>query len=221
MNIDLKAVEKSFFQGNHKISVLKELKLAVEKAQTVAIIGESGSGKSTLLSLIAGLEKSSEGKVEVLGSDMGQLTEEELTLFRGQNMGIVFQNYYLVPYLTALENVQLPLDIVGKQEQHDKALALLEEVGLKDRHQHFAHELSGGESQRVALARALVHEPQLVLADEPSGNLDEGTGAQVMKLLFDLVKEKNMTLLLVTHNKELAQKCDKVYKLSNGQLDLI
>lgn len=218
MIIDFQSVSKSFVQGSQQISVLNNLNLQVAKSETLAIVGESGSGKSTLLSLMAGLEFPSEGKIQVLERDLSKMNEEEITAFRGQHIGIVFQSYYLVPYLTALENVLLPLEILGNQRDLNAAKELLHKVKLEHRASHFFHQLSGGEAQRVALARALIHKPSLILADEPSGNLDEKTGHQVMDLLFDLVEKSNSTLVLVTHNLPLAQRCQRVTTLQNGRL---
>jgi putative ABC transport system ATP-binding protein len=173
--------------------------------------------------LIAGLEKPSSGKAIVLGQDVQDLDDEAMANLRAQKMGIVFQNYYLIPHLTAIENILLPLQLTKSSamktsQQKEQAMELLKRVKLESRAHHFSHQLSGGEAQRVALARALIHKPQLVLADEPSGNLDEETGIEVMDLLFGLVKSQEQTLVLVTHNKVLAQRCRKNFLLKAGQL---
>lgn len=218
MIVDFQGVSKVFTQGSQSIAVLEQLNLQIQKSQSIAIVGESGSGKSTLLSLIAGLEAPTSGKLSVLGCNFKQMNEDEITVFRGKNIGFVFQNYYLVPYLTALENIMLPLEINGLKNDLSMGRELLEKVKLDHRADHFFHQLSGGEAQRVSLARALIHQPSLILADEPSGNLDEETGKQVMALLFDLVQKSNTTLVLVTHNRQLAEKCQKMLTLNHGQL---
>ncbi|MCB9026451.1 MAG: ABC transporter ATP-binding protein [Bdellovibrionaceae bacterium] len=218
MIIDFQGVTKVFSQGSQSIAVLDQLNLQIQESQSIAIVGESGSGKSTLLSLIAGLESPSSGELRVLGKDYWQMDEDEITVFRGKNIGIVFQSYYLVPYLTALENIMLPLEINGLKNDLARGEELLRLVKLDHRGGHFFHQLSGGEAQRVSLARALIHRPSLILADEPSGNLDEETGQQVMDLLFNLVEKSNSTLVLVTHNRNLAKKCQKTLWLTHGQL---
>ena len=218
MIIDFQGVSKRFKQGHQSIEVLKNLNLKVDREQTLAIVGESGSGKTTLLSIMAGLEVPSEVYCQILGKEFTKLNENEITEFRGKNMGIVFQSYYLVPYLTALENVLLPLEIIGQKSDEQLAMDLLAKVQLEHRYHHFFHELSGGEAQRVALARALIHRPSLILADEPSGNLDEKTGLQVMDLLFELIDSSKSTLILVTHNRSLANRCQRVVELKQGQL---
>jgi putative ABC transport system ATP-binding protein len=213
MIVNISGLEKSFKQGSDKISVIKNFNLSIEPGQTLAILGPSGSGKSTLLSLLAGLDQPDSGQIEIVGENLTQLSEEQLTLFRAKNLGIVFQQYHLFAHLTALENVMLALEILGYPSPETEAKAALTAVGLQHRTHHFPHQLSGGENQRVAIARAFAIKPKLLLADEPSGSLDSKTGEQVMDLLFSLVKEKQTTLVLVTHNEELAQRCQRQLRM--------
>lgn len=216
----LHEVSKSFEQGSQKIKVLDHLDFIVEHGETVSILGQSGSGKSTLLSLLAGLDHPDKGTVEVKGEDLAKLSQDQLSKFRSKNLGIVFQQYHLMSNLTALENVGIPLELQGKSDFTEPAMLALDQVGLSDRLNHFPSQLSGGECQRVALARAIVSEPSFILADEPSGNLDRKTGGEIMDLLFRLCREKEQSLILVTHNQELAQSCDRTLVLSDGQLNI-
>lgn len=218
MILSLENVNKSYHQGRRDINVLKGLNFKVEKAQSVAILGKSGSGKSTFLSLVAGLDRPQSGKIIINNHDITLMSEEELTKFRAQQIGIVFQQFHLMSTLTALENVMLPLEILKIPDAVNLAQDILKKVELGHRLHHFPNELSGGECQRVAIARALVTKPKLLLADEPSGNLDNETGDFVMKLLFELVQDFQTTLLLVTHDKELAMKCASVYTLKEQGL---
>lgn len=217
MQIELKSVTKKFIQGGRSIEVLKGIDLKIASGEVCAILGRSGSGKSTLLSLIGGLDLPSSGEIWLDKKNIQNWSDEQRTQFRGKEIGIVFQNYFLVPHLTALENVELPLEILGRPDQQ-KARSLLEQVGLSHRFEHFPRQLSGGEAQRVAMARALIHEPRLLLADEPSGQLDFETGAQVMNLFFELVKNKGVTGLLVTHDLELAKRADRVIRIEGGRV---
>lgn len=214
---------KSYTQGKRKIEILKGLNLSVEKGESIAILGQSGSGKSTFLSVMAGIDSIDSGEILFDDVTMTNLSEDEMTSFRGQQMGIVFQQFHLLPHLSALENVSLPLEIFGvsAKEASDKAKDLLEKVGLEHRYDHFPSQLSGGEKQRVAIARSLIADPKLLLADEPSGSLDEETGVQIMELIFDLVEKLETTLILVTHNQELAKRCEKIYQLEHGKLHLM
>ncbi len=211
-------VKKSFSQGDRKVDVLKGLNLEVTKGQTLAIIGQSGSGKSTLLSLLAGLDQPTSGKVSVDGNDLGSLNEEQLALYRGQKIGLVFQQFHLMKHLTALENVALPLEILKMENPRERAAACLEQLSLSHRLDHFPHQLSGGECQRVAIARAIAPKPSLLLADEPSGNLDSDTGDRVVSELFDLVAHNDMTMLVVTHSQLLADRCNSKLLLQDGVL---
>jgi|TARA_B110000495_G_C23041242_1_gene624713 putative ABC transport system ATP-binding protein len=215
----LNQVSKSFEQGKQKIEVLARLDFIVERGESVSILGQSGSGKSTLLSLLAGLDHPDDGTVEVKGEDLAKLSQDQLSKFRSKNLGIVFQQYHLMSNLTALENVGIPLELQGKSDFTEPARRALSQVGLSNRLNHFPSQLSGGECQRVALARAIVSEPSFILADEPSGNLDRKTGGEIMDLLFHLCREKERSLILVTHNLELAQSCDRSLVLRDGHLN--
>ncbi|MGE3973621.1 MAG: ABC transporter ATP-binding protein [Bdellovibrionales bacterium] len=222
MNSDLllqvRSVSKSFVQGTNRIEVLKNLELSVRKGETVAILGESGSGKSTLLSLLAGLDKPDKGNILIDSFDISQMSEAELTNVRGQLLGMVFQQYHLIPSLNALENISLPLDIQKQVDAEVRSKNALAQVGLSHRASHLPHQMSGGECQRVAIARAIVPRPLLLLADEPSGNLDVNTGTHVLDMMFDIIKTNHMTALFVTHSEEVARRCQRRVHLKNGQL---
>ena len=200
------------------VDILRGIDLRVPTGEAVAIVGPSGSGKSTLLMVIAGLERATEGRVEVVGADLGSLDEDGLARLRAANIGIVFQSFHLVPTMTALENVALPLEFLDHDDAFAAARATLAEVGLSHREAHFPGQLSGGEQQRVAMARALAPGPALILADEPTGNLDLATGAQVMDLLFALKERTGATLLLITHDRTLAKRCDRIVSLADGRI---
>lgn len=217
--LSLKQVSKSFHQGNHRIEVLNRLDLSIQPGEIVSILGQSGSGKSTLLSLLAGLDHPDTGTVEVKGDNLAELSQDQLSKFRSKNLGIVFQQYHLMSNLTALENVSVPLELQGNREFGEPARMALKQVGLSNRLSHFPSKLSGGECQRVALARAIVSEPSLILADEPSGNLDQKTGTEIMDLLFRLCRDRGQSLILVTHNHDLAKLCDRTLILSDGRLE--
>jgi len=214
----LKQVSKSFHQGSLKIEVLHRLDLSVQPGEIVSILGQSGSGKSTLLSLLSGLDHPEMGTVEVKGENLAKLSQDQLSKFRSKNLGIVFQQYHLMSNLTALENVGVPLELQGSREFVKPARLALKQVDLSNRLAHFPSQLSGGECQRVALARAMVSEPSLILADEPSGNLDQKTGREIMDLIFRLCRDRGQSLILVTHNHELAKLCDRTLLLSDGRL---
>lgn len=216
MSIRIQNLAKTFVQSTVKIEVLRNLNLEIQKQQKVAILGQSGSGKSTFLSLMAGLERPDFGSIFIDNTDLAALGEKERTQFRAKNISIVFQQYHLVSHLTALENIMLPLEILKHENAHARAMALLEEMNLSHRISHFPHQLSGGECQRVAIARALVVEPSLILADEPSGNLDLETGDKVMDVFFEITNKHKSTVLLVTHSPALAQRCDRMVYLKNG-----
>ena len=217
MILEIKNLTKNFVQADKSnIEVLKNLNLEVIKGETLAVVGQSGSGKSTLLSLLAGLDRQTSGSLKLHNKELFNLSEVEMTQFRAENIGIIFQQFYLMPHLTSLENVSLPLEMFGYKESRDRALEAIDQVGLSDRIKHFPHQLSGGESQRVAIARAIVIRPSILLADEPTGNLDNSTGRQIADLIFNLVKNTEMTMLLVTHNTELANRCSRQVTLKNG-----
>ncbi len=218
MSIQIKSLNKSYHLDTQPIKILKDLNVSIKTSEVVAVLGSSGSGKSTLLSLLAGLDSADSGQILFNETDIIQLNQKQLTAFRSENIGIVFQNYYLVSHLTALENVLLPLDIQNKKISSNEAEGLLQKVGLGHRLHHAPGELSGGESQRLAIARALITKPQLLLADEPSGSLDTETGKKVMDLFFDQVRANKTTTILVTHDRSLADRCDRILKLENGQL---
>lgn len=218
MSVQIKNLNKSYYLDTQKIEILKDLSVEIKTSEMVAVLGSSGSGKSTLLSLLAGLDFCDSGEIWFNQIDIARLNQKELTAFRAEHIGIVFQNYYLVSHLTALENVLLPLEIQNKMTSIEEAVNLLQKVGLGHRLHHAPGELSGGESQRLAIARALISKPQLLLADEPSGSLDTETGKKVMDLFFEQVRANGTTTVLVTHDRGLADRCDRVLKLENGQL---
>jgi len=201
-----------------EVNILRGINLDIKRGETIGLVGPSGSGKTSMLMVIAGLERPTEGAVHVAGNDITHLNEDKLALFRREHVGIVFQSFHLVPTMTALENVALPLEFSGAANPAEQADAALRKTGLGDRLHHFPGELSGGEQRRVALARAFVVKPSLLLADEPTGNLDRETGAMVMDLLFDLQREHNTTLVLVTHDEILASRCDRSIHMVDGQL---
>ncbi len=209
-------LKKSYGEGSSLVEVLKGINLEIKKGETVALLGKSGSGKSTLLSLLSGLDTPDSGEILMDGKNISFLTEKELTSFRAQNMGIVFQQFHLVSTLSALENVLLPLELLKRPGAMERATLLLDQVGLSSRKEHLPSQLSGGESQRVAIARAMAISPKILFADEPSGNLDEETGEHVMDLLFKMVKESETTMVLVTHDRDLAKKCSRVIHLEHG-----
>ena len=220
MLLEINQLYKSFPQADHgQIDVLKNINLEIHEGETVAVVGQSGSGKSTLLSLMAGLDRQTTGSLRLRDKEISEMSEVKLTQFRAENIGIIFQQFYLMPHLTALENVSLPLEMFGYEDYLNRAKETLQQVGLSDREQHFPHQLSGGESQRVAIARAVVGRPSILLADEPTGNLDNETGVQVANLLFELVKTTGMTMLLVTHNTEMAKRCTRQMTLQFGTFE--
>jgi putative ABC transport system ATP-binding protein len=209
---------KTYRQGAEVLEVLDAVAFSARAGASVAITGPSGSGKSTLLGLVAGLDTPTRGRVVVAGQDLALLGASALAAFRGARMGFVFQSYRLLPSLTALENVALPLELARDASARERAHAALAEVGLAARARHLPARLSGGEQQRVAVARAIVHAPALILADEPTGNLDSRTGAQIADLLFGLVERHRATLLLVTHEASLASRCARVIRLEDGRI---
>ena len=200
------------------VEILRGITLSVQKGETVGLVGPSGSGKSSLLMLMGGLERATGGQVRALGQDLTALDEDALARFRRQNMGVVFQSFHLIPTMTALENVAIPLELAGAKDAFPRAEAELASVGLGHRMDHYPSQLSGGEQQRVALARAAVPRPALLLADEPTGNLDGVNGQAIMDLLFGLRDRHGATLVLVTHDADLARRCDRVIRLADGRL---
>jgi len=218
MSLKLENLVKNYRQGDADIQVLKGLSAEIKDSEVVAVLGQSGSGKSTLLSLMAGLDRPTSGKIIIAGREISNLSEEEMTEFRGQTIGIVFQQFHLLPHLTALENVMLPLEIWNQTGRVKKAQDVLHQMGLSHRLNHFPSQLSGGECQRVAIARALVVKPQILLADEPSGNLDTTTGKKVMDVFFDVTRANKVTTILVTHSEALAHRCDRQIVLENGTM---
>jgi putative ABC transport system ATP-binding protein len=199
-----------------EVNILRGVSLRVAEGETVGIVGPSGSGKSTLMMVVAGLERATEGSVRVAGHDLGALGEDGLALFRRDNVGIVFQSFHLISTMTALENVAVPLEFAGRPDAFARARRELEAVGLGHRLDHYPGQLSGGEQQRVALARAFAVTPRLLLADEPTGNLDRATGEQVIDLLFERHRQSGSTLLLITHDAALAARCDRVLHVEDG-----
>lgn len=218
VTVEVKNIRKSYGEGEGRVEVLKGINLQINKGETLALVGKSGSGKSTLLSLLAGLDKSNSGEIQIEGKSITGMSEKDLTRFRATHMGIVFQQFHLVSTLTALENVLLPLELLKREGAKERAQELLEAVGLLHRAHHLPSQLSGGESQRVAIARAMATKPSILFADEPSGNLDEETGEKVMDLLFKMVAESGTTMVLVTHDLDLAKKCSRVVHLEHGSL---
>src|SRR5271167_1589954 len=217
--ISLSGVNLSLGRGAGRVHILKDIALNIRRGEAVGLIGPSGSGKSTLLMVMAGLERPDAGAVAVDGEEIGRLDEDALARFRGRRIGIVFQSFHLIPTMTALENVAAPLELAGASDAMARAHAELEQVGLSDRLSHYPAQLSGGEQQRVALARALCPRPSLLIADEPTGNLDEATGRAIIDLLFDLPVRHGATLALVTHDAALAARCDRMIRMRSGRVE--
>ncbi len=216
LNVD--NLRKTYASGSKTLTVLDDISFDIEEGDTFAIVGPSGSGKTTLLGLCAGLDQPDSGTVELCGSGLGLMNEDERALLRNRNVGFIFQNFQLLPTLTALENVSVPLELQGARNAVPKAEELLGKVGLADRMGHYPSQLSGGEQQRVALARAFSNAPSILFADEPTGNLDEETGEKVVDLLFELNKEAGTTLVIVTHDLDLAKKNQNILRLKSGKI---
>lgn len=216
--LHLHQVGKVYRSGNRDLKVLDDVNFSVEAGSTLSIVGPSGSGKTTLLGLCAGLDRASSGQVELSGIHLSGLNEDQLADIRNRYVGFIFQNFQLMPTLTALENVMVPLELRGEKNVRNRAMDLLDKVGLADRGHHYPTQLSGGEQQRVSLARAFSNQPQILFADEPTGNLDAETSVKVEKLLFDLNTEAGTTLILVTHNLELAAKTQRIIRIKGGKI---
>ncbi|MFP3921031.1 MAG: ABC transporter ATP-binding protein [Dichotomicrobium sp.] len=216
--IDLQDVHLSLSSRAGRVDILRGVDLQIRSGEAVSIVGPSGSGKSTLLMVMTGLERATSGQVHVAGHDFSALGEDDLARLRGENIGIVFQQFHLVPTMTAIENVALPLEFLGRPDAFERAEAVLGEVGLDHRLTHFPAELSGGEQQRVALARALAPEPKILFADEPTGNLDNTTGKSIVDMMFALRKSHGATLVLITHDLALARRCDRVAGIEDGRM---
>lgn len=216
--LEVKNLGKTYHTGSKDLSVLREISFEAKQGDTLSIVGPSGSGKTTLLGLCAGLDKPTVGTVTLQGVVLNTLSEDQRARVRNQHVGFVFQNFQLLPTLTALENVLVPLELSGAKKARNTALDLLKEVGLADRGHHYPRQLSGGEQQRVSLARAFANDPKILFADEPTGNLDEETGSRVEELLFTLNRERGTTLVLVTHDLDLAAKTQRIIRLKGGAI---
>jgi putative ABC transport system ATP-binding protein len=216
--LQIENLTKTYTSGNRSLTVLKNVSFSVEDSSTVAIVGPSGSGKSTLLGLCAGLDQPTSGKVVLEGINLSVLSEDERAEVRNRNIGFVFQNFQLLPTLTAIENVMVPAELRGERGVYDRAFLLLEKTGLADRIHHYPSQLSGGEQQRVALARAFINKPKILFADEPTGNLDDDTSSGITDLLFNLNRDSGTTLILVTHDLELAGLTERILRLRSGEV---
>lgn len=216
--LNIQNLQKTYSSGSKKITVLHDISFEIEEGATFSIVGPSGSGKTTLLGLCAGLDHSDSGTIELCGAQLNLLSEDERALLRNTKVGFVFQDFQLLPTLTALENVAVPLELQGDKNAIKIGMELLEKVGLADRSHHYPSQLSGGEQQRVAVARAFSNKPSILFADEPTGNLDAETGEKVVELLFNLNKELGTTLVIVTHDIELAQKTQHILRLKGGKI---
>ncbi|MEM7550086.1 MAG: ABC transporter ATP-binding protein [Bacteroidota bacterium] len=216
--LSVRNLTKKYTSGNKELIVLNDVSFEVEAGESLAIVGPSGSGKTTLLGLCAGLDRASEGNIFLKENDLKLLTEDQRASVRNEFVGFIFQNFQLLPTLSAIENIMVPMELRGIKNAQSKAVELLSRVGLENRADHYPVQLSGGEQQRISLARAFANEPDILFADEPTGNLDADTGEKVEKLIFDLNKEKGTTLVLVTHDMELAEKTDRIIRLKAGQL---
>ena len=216
--ISLQNVSLTLKGNAGNVNIIKNISLNIDQGESVGLIGPSGSGKSSLLMLAGGLERASSGEIEILGQVITEMSEDRLSKLRRNNVGVVFQSFHLIPTLTALENVATPLEISFSKNPNKHAIMALDRVGLSHRADHYPSQLSGGEQQRVALARAYVSNPKILLADEPTGNLDEENTKAIVDLLFELKNESDTTLFLVTHSRELAKKCDRIIKIRDGKL---
>jgi putative ABC transport system ATP-binding protein len=216
--IALKGVDLTLGRGASRVHILKDISLEIAANEAVGLTGPSGSGKSTLLMVMAGLERPDKGSVRLAGEELTTMSEDQLAIFRGRRIGIVFQSFHLVPTMTARENVALPLELAGRSDALERAAQELANVGLGERLDHYPAQLSGGEQQRVAIARAVAPDPAILVADEPTGNLDEATGRGIVDLIFALKRERQATLVLVTHDAGLAEACDRTVRLRSGHV---
>jgi putative ABC transport system ATP-binding protein len=216
--ISIKDVSKTYQSGSRKLTVLDQVNIEIQSGDSIAIVGPSGSGKTTLLGLCAGLDSASTGSIVLNGKRLEILSEDERAAVRSQHVGFIFQNFQLLPTLTALENVMVPLELKKRKDARDKATALLKKVGLEDRLTHYPSQLSGGEQQRVSIARAFANEPLILFADEPTGNLDTDTGEMIENLIFDLNRQQGTTLILVTHDPELAKRTNRIIHIKGGKI---
>jgi len=219
--IDISNLHLSLEGGAGRVNILRGIDLQIQRGETLSIVGPSGAGKTTLLMALAGLEQISSGEIVISGTRLKELSEDDLARFRRRQIGIVFQSFHLIPTMTALENVALPLEFSQADHIQSRALEALKATGLEPRAAHYPGQLSGGEQQRVALARAFVADPALILADEPTGNLDRETGEMVMELLFRLQREQGTTLMLITHDPNLAKRCRKTLRMADGRLEQV
>ena len=216
--LSVEKLKKTYSSGSKELTVLEDINFEIEERETFAIVGPSGSGKTTLLGLCAGLDKPDSGNIKLCGASINELNEDQRAALRNEKVGFVFQDFQLIPTLTALENVAVPLELLGDKNAVQVSRELLEKVGLKDRFDHYPSQLSGGEKQRVALARAFSNRPSILFADEPTGNLDEETGQKVVDLLIELNEAAGTTLVIVTHDLELAQKTQRILRLKGGKV---
>lgn len=216
--LEVKNLSKTYHSGSRELTVLDDINFSIREQDTFAIVGPSGSGKTTLLGLCAGLDRADSGNIELCGTPLSSLNEDELAVLRNRKVGFIFQSFQLFPTLTALENVMVPLELQGIKKAHKTAMELLGKVGLAERSHHYPSQLSGGEQQRVSLARAFSNQPSILFADEPTGNLDQETGEKVINLLFDLNKDAGTTLVIVTHDLELAHRNQRILRLKGGKV---
>lgn len=217
--IELSNITKTVLSGTENLTIVDDVSLQIADGEFVAITGASGSGKSTLLGLIAGLDSPTSGSISIDGEEVTSMSEDALARLRGEKIGFIFQSFHLVPSLTAFENILVPMEIIGKKNAEQRAHSLLDEVGLSQRGHHYPNELSGGEQQRVAIARAFANEPKILLADEPTGNLDSRNGGHIMELMTELHKKRNVTLILVTHDPNLAKQAQRQITMRDGRIE--
>ena len=216
--LEVDAMSKVYQSGSRTVTVLQDIDMTVKPGEKLAIVGPSGSGKTTLLGLCAGLDQTTTGVIRLIGQQLDTITQDERAAIRNKHVGFIFQNFQLIPTLTALENVMIPMELQGRKDARKTALELLDRVGLDHRVHHYPSQMSGGEQQRVSLARAFSNNPKILFADEPTGNLDSKTGETVENLLFRLNKERGITLIIVTHDEDLANKCERIIELVDGEV---